>query len=214
MTATDAKAFSAAMGALGEAYGESISELRALTYFDALSDLAIEDVLIAVRSLVRTSQFFPRPIAIREAVHGRPDDLTETAWLAWRHAARRIGGSASIVVADPVLAATLLAIFGSWPKACYADFSPEMWAAKRKEFDRVYHVFAGRGLTGRRYLPGLEEEQNNGLAAYTTIGYLEGLSARALTAREREHVAASSTRVLPSSFTRMIDAGDEARSQG
>lgn len=210
MTRADVPAFATGMAALGEAFGESVSELRALTYFDALSDLAIEDVLAAMRGLVRSSQFFPRPVAIREAVHGNPADLTETAWLVWRRAAQDLGAYASIVLADPALAHTLLAMFGSWANACSAEFSDEMWTAKRKEFDRVYHVFAHRALTGSRYLTGILEEKNNGLTPFTPIGYLEGMSVRELRGDERQRLVAASARAPEPAPVPLIDAGREA----
>jgi hypothetical protein len=73
----------------------------------------------------------------------------------------RIAGSyASVVVEDAALGETITALFGSWPAACLADLSPEMWASKRKEFGRVYRVMRQRNLDGVRYLPGIAERDN------------------------------------------------------
>lgn len=189
MTDADRPRFAALLGGLGEAFNEPISDARLEIYFLALADLPVGDVQAAIAAVLRTQVFFPRPATIREAVHGRPSDLTETAWLSWRKAAKRIGGAGSVVFSDPALAETLVAMFGGWPGACYADFSDEMWAAKRKEFDRVYHVFAQRGLTGTRHLAGTQEQANGRLGEYTPLGFLDGLTVRALEAAERDALA-------------------------
>lgn len=191
MTRTDAAAFSKGMQALGETFDTPVSELRTATYFDALADLELRDVLRAMRGLIRTHKFFPKPVEIREAIHGTPADLTESAWMLWKRAARKVGGAASLVVTDAVLAETLVTVFGGWPEACYAEFSPEMWAAKRKEFERVYRVFVERGIRGSRYLKGAQEIQNGALLKFTPVGAIDGNRVRVVPPGERQALLAA-----------------------
>jgi hypothetical protein len=93
------------------------------------------------------------------------------------------------VVTDPVLGETIVAMFQSWPAACVAELSPEMWAAKRKEFGRVYRTIAGRGLVGPRYLVGTCEQQNAGRPewlAYVPVKRLTGDAIDALTVAQAD----------------------------
>lgn len=140
---------------LSEVFRAPLSPAAQQLYFEALQDLDLPPVLAALGTLARTARWFPKPAEIRQLVEGDAEARVEQAWLAWRTAARRVGAYRPVLVADPVLAETLTAVFGGWVAACAADFSPEMWASKRKEFGRVYQVLAGRALTGPRELPGL-----------------------------------------------------------
>jgi hypothetical protein len=176
MTEQDRAAFAAVLGALGEAFNEPISKLRAAIYFDGLSDLSIEEVRQAAHDTVRSLKFFPKVSELREAVFGNPADVTETAWLAWKRTARRVGAGASVQFSDPALADALVAIFGGWPEACLTEFSSEMWAAKRKEFERVYRVLSSRNLTGSRYLIGTHEKDNGAVLKGTPVVQLQGLT--------------------------------------
>lgn len=160
MTDTERPQFVQCLHVLSEAFKEPMSPLRVDGYWLGLSDLTLEQVKTACAHAIRGAQFFPRPVELREFVLGNPGDRAELGWLAWRQAARRIGAGASIVIEDAPLAETILAVFQSWPNACLAEFSEEMWAAKRKEFERVYHVMVTRGLVGIRYLVGTHELHN------------------------------------------------------
>lgn len=177
MTQADLPVFTARLIELGEVLDASLSETKLLMYFEALSDFELLDVIAAIRTAVKTCKFMPRPSELRALLAGNPEDRTEAAWILFKKATWRIGAYESLVIADPVLAETILAIFGSWPGACESSFSDEMWAAKRKEFGRVFSVFAQRGLTGPRHLRGLTEGANDGIAEwqqYTRFSLLEG----------------------------------------
>lgn len=162
MTPGDFETFSARLIELGEVFDASLSEAKQVLYFEALRDLALEDVLAALVAAVRTSTFMPRPAELRTIACGDAEDQAETAWMLLHEAMRRIGAYASIATVDAALGETIVALFGGWPEACRAEFSPEMWASKRKEFGRVYRVYQQRGLRGHRYLIGLTEQQNAG----------------------------------------------------
>lgn len=143
MTAEDRNEFAKIMLVLGETYNEQVSELRAEGYWLALSEMSIDDFKRAAHHCMKTSKFFPRLVELIEALSGTLDAQEESAWLAYKDAARRIGSYQSPEL-PTVLAETIVAVFGSWEGACTAEFSPEMWSAKRKEFSRVFRVMLGR----------------------------------------------------------------------
>jgi hypothetical protein len=133
--------------------------------------------------------------------------------MALRYAMRSVGSYASVLIADPALAGAIVAVFDSWPAACQLELSPEMWIAKRKEFGRVYQVLVDRGLVGARYLPGICEQQNAGLAdwlRYVDVRRLIGTRIETLSFDEaeqaRSQVAARShgfTLVMASATTEL-----------
>jgi hypothetical protein len=132
-------------------------------YFRALQDLPWETVKVGCRRALSQCRFLPKPVEIRELAGGpveSAEDRTERAWLAWRNAARAVGSYKSLVIQESALAMTLVAMFGGWPQACTAEFSAEMWAAKRKEFGRVYRVMQSRETGGPVRLPGHHERTN------------------------------------------------------
>lgn len=111
--------------------------------------------------------------------------------MACRSAMRAVGSYTSLVVTDPALGEAIPAVFGSWPAACAADLSPEMWAATRKEFGRVYRALLRRHLVGARYLAGICEQQNSGKAewlAYVPVKRLVGCAIEALTSSQAEDI--------------------------
>lgn len=190
MTRDDAEKFGKLIEATAEILDAPVSELRQLGYFAALADLDYDAIASAVQSHIRTSKFFPKPAEIRELVLGGFESLIEAQWIAMRDAMRVVGAYRSLICWNPALAYTVLAVFSSWPGACTADFTPEMWAAKRKEFDRAYRVFAGRELPPDPViLPGscqIHNDQNPAWTRFTGYGVLEGSRARVLSLDEAQ----------------------------
>lgn len=164
MTDSDRPRFSVALVALADVFGGELSATSQALYFAALADLSWEALQLGFRRAVAECRFLPRPVELRELAVGpaeSSEDQTECAWLAWRHAAQRVGSYESLWFADRALAATLDAMFGGWPEACVAEFSDEMWAAKRKEFGRIYRVMRNRvDGEGAVRLPGQHERTN------------------------------------------------------
>lgn len=173
MTPTDYQPLLERLIGLSEVFRVPLSPAAQALYVEALQDLALPPVLAALGTLVRTARWFPKPAEIRQLVEGDVEARVEQAWLTWRTAARRLGSYRTVVTDDPVLAETLTAVFGGWVQACGAEYSPEMWASKRKEFGRVYQVLAARGLTGPRQLPGLAPGRPVPLEAPTRPALLE-----------------------------------------
>jgi hypothetical protein len=115
-------------------------------YVQALSDLPIAQCLESLRLAVRECTFMPKASELRALVTA-PDSAIEEAWMIWRRLASKEGHYVTVTV-PRVLGETLIAVFGGWVEACTTDLSPEMWASKRKEFERVYRTLAARlGMT-------------------------------------------------------------------
>ncbi len=191
MTEEDRPTFFERIVGLSELFHRELSAAAQALYFEALKDLPRADVFAALSDAATEAEFFPKPVEIRRFVIGNPEDAVERAWLAWKHAAVRVGGWSSLVVRDAALADTLVAMWGGWPEVCAADYSPEMWAAKRKEFERVYRVVSQRGLSGSRHLAGDCERHNSQRkewAEFTPVGLLDGETARALLPEEAEQI--------------------------
>jgi hypothetical protein len=186
MTDADFDGFVDRLVVLAEMFRAELSASLQVLYFKALRDLPAEAVNRALEECARSCTFMPRPAEVRSRIEGDPAAAIESAWLEFKRVARQVGGYASPTFADAALADTLTAIFGSWSNACWIDLTPEMWAAKRKEFDRVYRVMSDRGIAEPRQLPG-QFDRDNALRGYLPVGSaradlepLEGLTRRAV----------------------------------
>jgi hypothetical protein len=191
MQPSDSTVFLQELAELGEVYEKPLSPAVQVIYFQALADLDLAAVIDAMQAAVRTCTFMPKPAELRKLALGDNEDAAERAWMGFRAAMRSVGSYASLITGDPVLGETILAMFGSWPAACQADLSPEMWAAKRKEFGRIYRIEAERGLVGVRYLAGICEQQNAGMSAWTKhvpVHRLDGHAIHALNITDAENV--------------------------
>lgn len=167
MTTDDNTEFRNRLVALAELFDAKIAATRQALYFEALRDLPFEQVVQALTQAARACKFFPKPAELRSLAVGDIEDATEAAWMAFKGAMARAGAYSSLATSNASLGETIVAVFGSWPQACATELSPEMWAAKRKEFGRVFRVLAGRGLDGARYLAGVCEAQNAGREDWT-----------------------------------------------
>lgn len=218
MTAEDSAQFVLKLTALGEIFGVKISAARAALYFEALADLSLEDVLRGLKAAAQGNQFFPKPVEIRTLAVGDSEDRIEDAWLRFKAAMAQVGSYASLAVTDAALGETILSMFGSWPAACQAELSPEMWASKRKEFGRTYRVMVQRGLSGSRYLAGQCERLNAGRQdwlKFVQVAQLGPSGVRLLTKAEadeaRQLMAAEShemTSIAAQSVRRLVDGGE------
>lgn len=222
MQSSDRRPFMQRLVVLSELFGKPLSPAVQTLYFEALQDLLLEDVVRALGQATQACTFMPKPAEVRRLAVGDDEDAAERAWMGLRAAMRSVGSYASLVVTDPALGETITAMFGDWPTACASDFSPEMWASKRKEFGRVYHVVAQRGAVGSRYLPGICEQQNSGRLdwlAYVPVKQLTGDAIETLSAAKADEAR---TRIAATShgFTKLssaigpvaapIDRGDTA----
>ena len=160
MTPQESAEFLPRLVALAELYHAPMSESTQSLYFSALEDLPLDDVIRAMNAALKACEFMPRPAKLRELCAGSFEDRAELAWLEYKDLARSIGAYGSPIM-DALLADTLIAVFGSWEHACWDELSPEMWAAKRKEFGRVYHAPSTRRTSAdREKLTGFCEREN------------------------------------------------------
>lgn len=154
MHADDSAAFTQRLNILGELFEKQLSPAVKALYFDTLRDLPLDAVLTALDCAARTCTFFPKPAEVRALIAGDSELETERAWQLFRATITRVGGYGSPTFEDAAIADAVVAMFGSWEEACWADFSPEMWASKRKEFGRVYALMRAEGRQGSRTLDG------------------------------------------------------------
>jgi len=179
----DSGEFSRRLNALAEIWDLKLAATRKALYFEALRDLPFEAVAHALNQAAKTCTFFPKPAELRALAIGDAEDRVEAAWMAFRAALGKVGAYSSLATTDPALGEAIVAVFQGWPQACALELSPEMWAAKRKEFGRVYRVFQHRQLVGPRYLPGICEQQNAGKLdwqRYNPVAVIDGGDVRKL----------------------------------
>lgn len=138
MTELDRTAFAEALFTLSETFNEPMSDTKIEAYFDALRDLEIGPVLLAMRHALRTSKFCPRPADIREHVNGTTEDGADAAWGAVLREIRRVGymGTPNL---EPKALQAVTELWGSWPRLCETlpAEGPELvgWV---KQFKGVY----------------------------------------------------------------------------
>jgi len=160
VTAADRERFAAILGVLAETFAETLSPARAEGYFQALADLEIGEVEDAARSCMRACRYFPRPIELREALHGSAEDVAELTWARFLGGVRDIGGWDSVTFADPILHRVVLDLWGDWPAACRLE-SDEV-PFRRQDFVRLYRLRQRQGpdTEAPAQLPGLIEQSN------------------------------------------------------
>lgn len=179
MTDEDFGPFVDRLVVVAELFGASLSTAAQLLYFQSLKDLDAAAVDQALANCVQACTFMPKPAEIRSRTGNAAGDLelvVEEAWLEYKRQARAVGAYNSPTL-NATLADTLLAIFDTWEKACWTELSPEMWAAKRKEFGRVYRLMQERGHTGTKTLNGFCARSND--ARFGLARVLEALPAGA-----------------------------------
>jgi hypothetical protein len=205
MTKDDQKEFLQRLVVLGEYFDRELSASLQAAYYDALKIYPREEVFAALSAAMAGSRFFPKIAEIVDWIEGAPEDVAEAAWTDAKTAARRVGGYVSVVL-DEALGKSIVALFGGWAEFCAAEFSPEMWASKRKEFGRVYSVMRGRCPERLVRLAG-ECEKNNGQRAeweqYTSVYVLP-------TCRELTHDEAK--RLVEGSNDRLSTRQNDRRS--
>jgi hypothetical protein len=148
MTEADRVAFATLMLGLGETYGEPVSDARLEIYFAALGDLDLAALRTAAFYHAKFQRFFPRPVELREAIHGSADDRAEMAWLAVLRLIRRVGQYAVPKDDDWPDAATKRAaqeLFGGWRALCekLPGEGPELLGF-RKSFLATYRAYDAR----------------------------------------------------------------------
>ena len=147
MNKKDAGKFAECMIVLNDTLGSNNqppSAAKIEFYFKALSDLSIEEVETGALRVAntKTMKVFPTPAEIREAVRGKAEDLAVIAVDKIQNALRGVGGYESVCFDDPVIH-LIIQNYGGWAKL--SDIIQDEWKWIRKEFEKHYKVYAGRG---------------------------------------------------------------------
>lgn len=144
MTINDAPHFLGRLTILAELFDAKLSEAKQQIYFDALSDLEINDLVLAMQEGARYCKFMPKPLELREFACGKDEDHAEEGWLEFRSDMRRLGSYQGWDNPDTLLRSVVQDVFGGFSEACRVELTPEMWQARKKEFVRVYIAHARR----------------------------------------------------------------------
>lgn len=131
--------------------GGEFSEAAILGYWIALSDLTLEEVQQACYQAMRSSRCVPKPVELRELVHGRGSDRAIAAWGDVQRAIP-MGPYKHIDFLDKLINAVIRSM-GGWPNflSRLTDAEQEKWA--RHEFTRCYAALANSGVDGDMCLP-------------------------------------------------------------
>ena len=97
----NAARFAKVMAALGVTFQADISDLMIETYAEALSGMAIEDIEAAARRHIQTSQFFPKPADLLQAIVGKAEDRARVAWTKVQRLRDRYGTWDTVIFDDP-----------------------------------------------------------------------------------------------------------------
>ncbi len=149
MTSGDRKAFGAALYLLGEVFETPVSELRVEAYFEALVDLPVDAVLLAMKAHVKTATFFPKPGELRAMIEGKADDRAEMGWVEALRLARHVGSYRNPELTDPALRAAIDAL-GGWRTFCLSE---DDLTYRATLFKRTYAAMQRRAEFEREALP-------------------------------------------------------------
>jgi hypothetical protein len=158
MTPSERQQFLAALTALADTYGLTLSPVRTEMYFQALADLPLPTVQGAILTVVRThvGNFMPTPGQIRTAAGESPKEAGELAWLALLEAFQR-GYYATALPADPITHALVRVFWGDaerardWWNGCHDRALED----RHREFVGRYGEYARRPRTDLPRLPGV-----------------------------------------------------------
>jgi hypothetical protein len=177
MTDQDDARFAAALLGLAEVLGESLSKHRLNGYFEALRDLDLETVEVAIATAIRTARFFPKPVELRELAGVQAaEDRGPLAWACLFRAVRSRHSYYESVRFEPPIMRAVVDLWGSWPDACEAlalELTDPMLASQRKQFLALYAAYDGRPLPAGSptYLVGeLEKVNRENVSAWTRGG--------------------------------------------
>lgn len=143
----DLETFSKELLTIGEVFYEKKDKNQlapevVMLWFDALREHALQDVLRALRTHVKTPvrcKFWPKPGDIEELICGSRATAALEAWTKVDGAVRQQGRYRSVVFDDPMIHAVLAAM-GGWQAICDVATERDM-QFQRQEFCRRYEDF-------------------------------------------------------------------------
>lgn len=158
----DRKRLALAIGALGEAYRQPVSEATIRAYEMALVDVPIGAIESAVERAFRERKFFPTVAELRELAGELPaDSRTVIAWAAVRRAMQQYGPYQSIQFDDPAITAAIRAL-GGWERLDQRlETEEEQWV--QRDFAAAYLTYLRRGVlpAEARPLGGIHDRVNS-----------------------------------------------------
>ena len=160
MNANERADFVEVVCALAATCRQEASEAMLTGYWMGLEDLPLAAVRRAAVRAMRERKFMPTVAELRELCGEiTPADRAAIAWQAVVDANRRHGYGASVNFDDPAINATVRNL-GGWEAFTERVETEETWA--RKDFERVYQVYARRGVTADEgaALPGFHARNN------------------------------------------------------
>jgi hypothetical protein len=154
MTDQDLPLFLQAMTAMTVVYRQDCSEALIDTYFEALRDLPIEQVVAAVRGLLKKSKFMLTPAEIREAIEGPAPKTSpaERAWPRMLEMVKTLHSCNRVECDDPALGKAIKVMFGGdWDYAVHRlTLDPNLdqigRAVLRKDFIAAYEAAMTEGV--------------------------------------------------------------------
>lgn len=161
MNANERKKVSDAIIATADLFGRKFSDAGARMYLAVLDDLNADAVLSAMAECAKTSKFMPTPAEVRERVSGgNVADRASLAWDIYERAVRMEGPYRTVQFLDPYIGLTVKSL-GGWQKCC--EIPEHIFDVHhRKDFERVYGVFARRaGDPESPVLVGIHDMTNN-----------------------------------------------------
>jgi hypothetical protein len=158
MTERDREAFADVLCGLGDTFNEPVSAVRMEVYFQALSDLTLEQINQAALLHAKSSRFFPKPVELREAIAGSVTDRADEAWAQLLMLVRRVGYTGKPEWLDPVLERTAKELYGGWQALCarLPSEGPEL-LGQAKLFKATYAAYARRASVDRLALPSRDD---------------------------------------------------------
>ena len=215
MTDQDLPLLLQAMTAMTVVYRQDCSEALIDTYFEALCDLPVAQVVAAVRGLLKKSKFMLTPADIREAIEG-PAPKTSPAERAWPRLLEMVEGLHNcnrVECDDPALGKAIKVMFGGdWDRAVHRlTFDPNLdqigRTVLRKDFIAAYETAMTEGVptSGHCVLRAPKGALLRGNRFTLGLGYRNGVrvekfetEAQALAWRDQQALqAAPGRRALP-----------------
>ncbi len=166
------KKFLFCLAALGEAFGQEVSDMKIKVYAKALEDMPLADIERACMELIRsrTTATFPKVAEIREAATGKVEDKAQIAANKLEKALDLYNGFRSVVFDDPVMHMAIEEM-GGWIAINKLVDNGE-WKFRRGEFAKTYAACLRNPVIYPPVLVG-ESQQANEERGFTLEWYKE-----------------------------------------
>lgn len=158
MQEQDKVRFQTVLTGLAEVFNTELNPLKLKMYFQALSDLSIEQIEGVAGGLINTATFFPKPVDFRNALAGDVDTKAVMAWEKIMRAKSSVGSYGSVQFDDPVIH-SVISMMGGWVAVCrMEEFDSEKW--QRIEFEKSYKALSKTSMKHPEFLLGANDIDN------------------------------------------------------